>query len=1179
MEDPYSTVLQPENSASLHGWSSDNTRKISADVKAKDSDPTAHERIDINSDETPLHQGHGEEETSDAILVQETDLLDKSRVDIESSVIDFICHDNAEELICILRRIGLKIKEETQSLRTSDYEKILSYWFPHRLLHLACQLDSDACAQALLTGAAGLCSSVNVADDEGKTALHYAASNLSIRCVQFLLHKRAKADIQSNDGLNPLMMSLQNKRWPNDLENQPANEIIRFFRTQDLTIIKLLADQTKGIPNLAFQLASDGHSISLTALILAKGDSLLGEDYSYELFLDTVVEKAISSAREGNDTKARTRMSANDCVKTEKDSNFCRRSSLKCLEIIVCLKEELVCTASQAARDTQRSRPSALLRAAEAGDEAVIRILLIDKSGIHETDADGNTALHWCLKTTKELRIIWQLVTLGSGVASRNKLGYTPVHNAAENGHIQALQLLLAQDPNAVHITAITSETPLFLAVKNNHIDCARLLLQFGSNSQALNLRKQRPVDFANSQDMRMLLAESGLCSRGNVKQVPDSGFCITALARHQRQADQKLPNTENGNIFNIQSVKPVDGQDLDDANCLLKTQAKTALCRYHMMPGGCARGEGCFYAHTEPDSRTEVQEKARIKDASNEKKIFVGGLSPAIESGDLKNCFEAEFGPVEEAIVMSTQIGNHIQSRGFGFVTFVKEESCIAAVRQHYLIIYGKRVEIKAAFQPAKRNEDNYSMHCPSAPRLTSHAQEFFNDTNFSSITKGDACIATKNEITASQTAEGTSLCPLRTCQPPWLAVFKRWLPAFLAAASARQRGGECYPLSSVKADFRATCGMELDHASLGFPKLSDFLRTMPELCKMKIVPVGRGPATHVVLQVSQANLASSSSQTGFAAKTSTSSFVHEGRTYAAAAGQNIITSSGITESQKRESHDIMPINPHAMSAKSIAEIGNRSRDLNYETHTFTDASCSSQSHAMNVYDLNSGKNNIRADPSTASFSTQYRGSGFEQIHGRKMADMEPFTAWQQEVSGNRVRVQNIHQQPVKLPMWHDSSYLGTPANNPPRNEQNLSSILDMYNCNPYIEQNVRIPPRQNRLSGYKEDTVPYNPWNFNIFDGCRNLIQQMNLAAIGEESPQSTLTSDDSIGTPFTAADAPAANCVVCGDKAPVWIAFPCAHKSLCESCKCHLDTKDENLNQCFICRRATREWILDY
>jgi hypothetical protein len=44
-------------------------------------------------------------------------------------------------------------------------------------------------------------------------------------------------------------------------------------------------------------------------------------------------------------------------------------------------------------------------------------------------------------------------------------------------------------------------------------------------------------------------------------------------------------------------------------------------------------------------------------------------------------------------------------------------------------------------------------------------------------------------------------------------------------------------------------SAAVELDHVSLGFEKLSDFVRSFPELCRMKIVPVGRGPATHMVL------------------------------------------------------------------------------------------------------------------------------------------------------------------------------------------------------------------------------------------------------------------------------------------------------------------------------------------
>lgn len=83
----------------------------------------------------------------------------------------------------------------------------------------------------------------------------------------------------------------------------------------------------------------------------------------------------------------------------------------------------------------------------------------------------------------------------------------------------------------------------------------------------------------------------------------------------------------------------------------------------------------------------------------------------------------------------------------------------------------------------------------------------------------------------------------------PPWLIKFKEWLPGFLSEVSQRLKEGEYYPLSSLKGDFRATCGHDMDHVAIGYPKLSDFIRSVEDLVKMKIMPVGVGPATHMIL------------------------------------------------------------------------------------------------------------------------------------------------------------------------------------------------------------------------------------------------------------------------------------------------------------------------------------------
>lgn len=58
------------------------------------------------------------------------------------------------------------------------------------------------------------------------------------------------------------------------------------------------------------------------------------------------------------------------------------------------------------------------------------------------------------------------------------------------------LQILLLEDPNGVHATTETKETPLFFAVRNDFMDCAELLLQWGANSEVLNLRFENLYPF-----------------------------------------------------------------------------------------------------------------------------------------------------------------------------------------------------------------------------------------------------------------------------------------------------------------------------------------------------------------------------------------------------------------------------------------------------------------------------------------------------------------------------------------------------------------------------------------------------------------------------------------------------------------------------------------------------------
>lgn len=59
--------------------------------------------------------------------------------------------------------------------------------------------------------------------------------------------------------------------------------------------------------------------------------------------------------------------------------------------------------------------------------------------------------------------------------------GYTPLHLAALNNHLQVAQLLIELGGARVDLQNINMQTPLHLAVERQHHDIVRLLVNAGS--------------------------------------------------------------------------------------------------------------------------------------------------------------------------------------------------------------------------------------------------------------------------------------------------------------------------------------------------------------------------------------------------------------------------------------------------------------------------------------------------------------------------------------------------------------------------------------------------------------------------------------------------------------------------------------------------------------------------
>ncbi|KAH0973709.1 hypothetical protein GBA52_025865 [Prunus armeniaca] len=764
-------------------------------------------------------------------------------VEAESLLIKSVLRDNKAQLVTHTKRLA---DASTEPLDRSTVSK---------LLHLCCNFDSPDCASALLGGELGTTPLVNEFDDSGKSALHTAALAHAAKCVEVLLKKHARTGLRTRDGRAQLALDLSLSSARMDViwtpDEYTLEDLVVVLGEKDLTTVRLLSEKTKEIGQVAYANAVEGRIVALAALLVVAAEKISetvlelrdNDSASKEkvTLYECVVREALSLVRPTTPLTAAKRTS----TATENDNSEKRRLLLLEIELL----QLFGAVAESGCTDKKVTSP--LIRAAQVGDEAVMQLLLKTNIDVNDADAEGNSALHWTLKLSRSLcpqqiKILWLLIKHGARVSQRNKLGLTALHIAAGNGNSEALQVLLLEAPDGTQYKTEIKETPLFFAVRNDSMECAELLLSWGASSEILNLRRQRPIDLTTSQDMRFILLNPTSVNLSN-NAFPNQHKYIACS-----QGDEAFSSTREALLTMTDEYTTSERK--------IHSSTKVEICKYFVSPRGCVRGAKCFYAHGMEEHQKVKQEAVcnHSHDAKELKRIFVGGLPPSVGSDSLGKFFEEQFGPVDDAIVIFSQIENKIQSRGFGFVTFKEEKSVSAAVQAHYVSMLGKPVEIKsvvtrlaAESEKLSPRQQGQEKNCrPQLPPQMS-SNEMIMEANKPEQGSWLGKLLHGQPKTSPIKPRARKISsPEDKSMPIWLKVFKKWFPGFLQDLSKHPRTGK-YALSSLKGDFRAKFGLELDHAPLGFSKLSDFIKSFSNLCTVKVDPVGKnGFLNHMILQ-----------------------------------------------------------------------------------------------------------------------------------------------------------------------------------------------------------------------------------------------------------------------------------------------------------------------------------------
>ncbi|KAK0631157.1 ankyrin repeat-containing domain protein [Bombardia bombarda] len=115
----------------------------------------------------------------------------------------------------------------------------------------------------------------------------------------------------------------------------------------------------------------------------------------------------------------------------------------------------------------------------ESTEETLEALLEYGKPNLHDTDSNGNSALHSINENTP-LSVVQLLVQHGAPTSIVNKDGYTPLAVAVKASNIAVARYLVKERKVAVNVYGPSFGSILHLAVKNHNLDMVKLLIEDG---------------------------------------------------------------------------------------------------------------------------------------------------------------------------------------------------------------------------------------------------------------------------------------------------------------------------------------------------------------------------------------------------------------------------------------------------------------------------------------------------------------------------------------------------------------------------------------------------------------------------------------------------------------------------------------------------------------------------